>query len=118
MNFAEARFWGFLVVGLGLIALLRFALHSLPVIRRDVFDKAALFSLGLYLLLCVSWVMFIIFLVFDLGSYLGLKSLLRYPEQGRQHGLYILIPLQLLPLAYYKYANFTVNQVLNLDFPT
>jgi D-alanyl-lipoteichoic acid acyltransferase DltB (MBOAT superfamily) len=29
--------------------------------------------------------------------------------------LWILIPLQLLPLAYYKYANFVANQVLGLD---
>jgi len=56
MNFAEARFWGFLLRGLGLIALLRLALWQVPGIRRDLFDKVALFGLGPSLLVCVSWV--------------------------------------------------------------
>lgn len=118
MNFAEARFWGFLLAGLGLIALLRFALRPVLGIRRDMFDKVALVSLGLFLLLCVSWVTCVIFLVVAVGSYLGLKWLLSYDEKRRWHGLYLLIPLQLLPLAYYKYANFAINQVLGFDFPT
>src|SRR5439155_10291766 len=117
MNFAEARFWGLLLVGLGLITLLRLALRPVLGVRRDVFDKIALFSLGFYLLICVSWVTFIVFLVVAVGSYLGLRWLLRYPEKKRRRGLYMLIPLQLLPLACYKYANFAVNQVLGCDFP-
>src|SRR5436309_15412822 len=118
MNFAEARFWGLLLAGLGLITLLRLALRPVLGVRRDEFDKVALFSLGCFLLICVSWVTFVVFFVVAVGSYLGLKGLLRYPEKTRWHGLYVLIPLQLLPLAYYKYANFAVNVVLEYDFPT
>jgi alginate O-acetyltransferase complex protein AlgI len=117
MNFAEARFWGLLFVGLVIIALLRFLLRYTPGLKRDVFDKLALFSLGLFLLLCVSRVTFIIFLVVAIGSYAGLQWVLQHEESKQRRYLYILIPLQLLPLAYYKYANFAVNQVLGLDVP-
>ena len=117
MNFAEARFWGLLLVGLGLIALLSFTLRPVLRVRRDAFDKLALFGLGLFLLLCVSWVTAVIFLGVAVGSYVGLKWLLSYDEKGRWHGLCVLIPLQLLPLAYYKYANFAVNDLLRFDFP-
>src|SRR5471032_2905026 len=118
MNFAEARFWGLLLTGLGIIMLLRFLFRFLPGINREVFDKLALFSLGLFLLLCVSPVTFIIFLVVAVGSYAGLQRVLQQEESQRRRYLYVLIPLQLLPLAYYKYANFAVNQVLGFDVPT
>ncbi|MGA2243371.1 MAG: MBOAT family O-acyltransferase [Verrucomicrobiota bacterium] len=85
--------------------------------KSGSFDKAALFSLGLFLLLCVSRVTFVIFLVVAIGSYAGLKWVLTQPGPQRGRYIYVLIFLQLLPLAYYKYANFAVNQVLDLDVP-
>jgi D-alanyl-lipoteichoic acid acyltransferase DltB (MBOAT superfamily) len=118
MNFAEARFWGLLLLGLAVIAVLRPGLRKLPWFKDDDFDKTALFSLGLFLLLCVSRVTFVIFLVVAIGSYLGLKWVLTQPEHHRRGYFYLLIVLQLLPLAYYKYANFAVNQVLGLDVAT
>jgi D-alanyl-lipoteichoic acid acyltransferase DltB (MBOAT superfamily) len=118
MNFAEARFWGLLLVGLTVIALLRLLVRCIPSLKGDAFDKLALFSLGLFLLLCVSRVTFIIFLVVAVGSYVGLQRVLKQEESRRRRYLYALIPLQLLPLAYYKYANFGLNQVLGFDLPT
>lgn len=115
MNFAESRFWGLLAVGMTVIALLRWIFGSLLGTRRDEFDKAALLSLGLFLLLCVSWVTFIIFLVVAILSYVGLKWILRREQKSWQRYLFILIPLQLAPLVYYKYANFAVNDVLGLN---
>ena len=115
MNFAEARFWALLLVGLVVISVLRFCFRKLPVFKDDLFDKTALFSLGLFLLLCVSRVTFAIFLLVAIGSYVGLKWVLTRPEQQRGRFIYVLIFLQLLPLAYYKYANFALNQVLGLD---
>jgi D-alanyl-lipoteichoic acid acyltransferase DltB (MBOAT superfamily) len=112
MNFAQARFWVLLLIGLATIVLLRFLLGFLPERRRDTFDKIALLGLGLFLLFFVSWVTLIIFLVVAIGSFAGLKWILRHDEQRRFRYLFVLIPLQLLPLAYYKYANFAVNQVL------
>ena len=117
MNFAEARFWALLLLGLAVIAVLRFLLRFFPAFKRDSFDKTALFSLGLFLLLCVSRVTFVIFLVVAIGSFAGLKWVLTQPQQRRGRYLYLLIFLQLLPLAYYKYANFAVNQVLGFDVP-
>ena len=117
MNFAEARFWGLLLAGLGGIALLRLLFRFLPVLTRELFDKLALFSLGLFLLLCVSQVTFVIFLTVAVGSFVGLKWVLRHEERARQRYLFLLIPLQLLPLVFYKYSNFAVNQVLGLDVP-
>ncbi len=118
MNFAEARFWGLLLAGLAVIALLRPLLRRLPGLKEGVFDKLALFSLGLFLLLCVSRVTFVIFLVVAIGSYAGLQWILKQEKNRQRRYLYALIPLQLLPLAYYKYANFGLNEVLGLDLPT
>ncbi len=117
MNFAESRFWVLLVAALGLVVLLRFTLRAALGARLAVFDKIALISLGLFLLLCVSWITFIIFLVVALGSYFGLQWLLCHDERLHRRYLFVLIPLQLLPLAYYKYAHFAVNEVLRLDVP-
>jgi D-alanyl-lipoteichoic acid acyltransferase DltB (MBOAT superfamily) len=118
MNFAEARFWGLLLVGLMVIIVLRPLLRLIPGLKDGVFDKLALFSLGLFLLFCVSRVTFVIFLVVAVGSYVGLQWVLKR-EAGRQRRyLFALIPLQLLPLVYYKYANFGLNQVLGFDLLT
>jgi D-alanyl-lipoteichoic acid acyltransferase DltB (MBOAT superfamily) len=117
MNFAEARFWALLLAGLAAIALLRPFFRNSLFFQGDTFDKTALFSLGLFLLLCVSRVTFAIFLAVAIGSYVGLKWVLTQPEEKRSRYFYLLIFLQLLPLAYYKYANFAVNQVLGLDVP-
>jgi alginate O-acetyltransferase complex protein AlgI len=114
MNFAEIRFWELLLVGMGSILLLRLALIKLR-FPPDGFDKIALLALGLFLLGCVSTVTLIIFMVVALGTYGGLGWILRHPENGRRRYLFVLIPLQLLPLAYYKYAHFLANQLLNLD---
>ena len=118
MNFAESRFWGLLAAGMMLIVLFRWALARWLRTRRDEFDKVALFSLGLFLLLCVSWVTFIIFLVVAILSYVGLKWILQQDPRTWRGYLFILIPLQLAPLFYYKYANFAVNEVVGLNFPS
>src|SRR6185503_10469361 len=117
-NFAESRFWGLLAAGMVVIVLFRWVLGRWLGTRRDDFDKLALFSLGLFLLLCVSWVTFIIFLVVAIFSYVGLKWILQQDPQSWHRYLFILIPLQLTPLFYYKYANFAVNEVLGFNLPT
>jgi alginate O-acetyltransferase complex protein AlgI len=85
--------------------------------RLDDFDKAALLSLGLFLLICVSWVTFLIFLLVAVLSYVGLKWILRQDPGSWHRYLFVLIPLQLAPLVYYKYANFAMNEVLGFDLP-
>ena len=117
MNFAEARFWGLLFTGLASIALLRFVMQLGSHDRRDVFDRAALTVLGLFLLLCVSWVTFIIFMVVAVITYAGLEWVLQHSERRQRACLFLLNPLQLLPLVYYKYADFGFNQVMGCDLP-
>jgi len=96
------------------ILLLRALLRAAFGPRVESFDKWALIGLGLFLLLHVSWITFLIFLVVAVGSYFGLKWILNRQAPGHARYLLVLIPLQLLPLIYYKYSNFAVNQVLGL----
>jgi len=113
MNFAEVRFWELLLAGMGIILSLRYALARM---RRlpDTFDRTALLALGLFLLGCVSTVTLIIFLTVVVGTYGGLGWILRHDGGGRWKYLFALIPLQLFPLVYFKYAHFLANGVLNL----
>lgn len=115
MNFAEARFWGLLLGGLGFILLLRFFLRFQKRVSFELFDKLTLFSLGIFLLFCVSWVTFAIFLIVAIGSFLGLKWVLNRDDKARRYASFILIFLQLLPLIAYKYADFGLNGILGLN---
>jgi len=114
MNFAEIRFWELLIGALVLILAVRFLVWRLHQASLEWFDKLALLSLGLFLLMCVSWVTFIIYLVVAVGTYVGLAWVLRHKQMVRGRYLFVLLTLQLLPLFYYKYANFVTNQVLGL----
>src|SRR6185312_16636778 len=107
-----------LAAGMTVILLLRWVLGTSLGKRREDFDKAALLSLGLFLLICVSWVTFLIFLLVAVLSYVGLQWILRQDQRSWHRYLFVLIPLQLAPLVYYKYANFAVNQVLGFDVPS
>lgn len=116
MNFAESQFWLWLIGGLGVILLSKALLGRWLGARIMTFDKLALMGLGLFLLLCVSRVTFLIFLTVAVVSYWGLWWVRRHDKAHRRRYLFVLIPLQLLPLLYYKYADFLLNQTLALDF--
>jgi D-alanyl-lipoteichoic acid acyltransferase DltB (MBOAT superfamily) len=116
MNFVEIRFWILLAAGLTAISLVRWVLGRTLAQRPTGFDRAALFALGLFLLACVSVTTVLIFLTVTLGSYLALSWLTRHPRRGFRPALLVLIPLQLLPLLYYKYANFFLNEALTFDW--
>jgi D-alanyl-lipoteichoic acid acyltransferase DltB (MBOAT superfamily) len=114
MNFSELRFWGLLGLGLIVIgairALVRFCGRSQ--VPGDV-DKACLAGLGLFLLLCVSWTTFLIFSAVMLATYIGVRLILKWGG-GSPVWLFILIPLQLAPLVYYKYSYFLGSEILHL----
>ncbi len=118
MNFAELRFWGYLLTGLLVLVGLRFLLRPLLRGREQVFDKLGLLTLGLVLLLVVSWVTFVIYLVVVAVTYGGLAWILKHHAERAKHCLLLLVPLQLAPLLYYKYGNFIANDVLGLGFDT
>lgn len=117
MNFAEGRFWFLLLAGLLCIGLTRRAARLLLARAPQDLDKILLCGLGLFLLFCVSWVTFTVFVGVAVGSYGGLLWILQRPESTHRRYAGILIVLQLLPLLYYKYAHFATNQVLGHEVP-
>lgn len=111
MNFAELRFWEILAGALAAIFAVRALLRNRPV----WFDKAALLSLGLFLLWSISGVTFVIFLLVAVLSYFGLKWILQFHGRAPRPYLFLLIPLQLLPLLFCKYGDFFLHTVFHLD---
>lgn len=116
MNFGEVRFWEILLGGLALIAVARLACAAAWKRVPETFDRSALTALGLVMLLAVSWTTFVIYITVVLTTYFGLKWILRHGGLHPYAYLAILIPLQLAPLFYYKYADFACNQVLGLGY--
>src|SRR5688572_24687954 len=108
MNFSEARFWELLALGLIAVFIGRgvFGRFTGDLIT---YDKASLFALGAFLLGCVSAITLGIFLAVAIGTYAGLNWITRKPVGRQFKYLFFLIPLQLLPLVYFKYADFVVN---------
>jgi len=117
MNFAEARFWFLLVAGLAVILTGRMGFAKRFPAALQSYDKVSLLGLGLLMLLCMSWVTFVIFLAVAVGTYMGIRWILRRAESHRRKFLWVLIPLQLAPLFYFKYADFLCNRVLGLGYP-
>lgn len=117
MNFAELRFWELLAGILAVVLGLRWLLQRLGKLPSE-FDRYALQSVGLTLLFAVGRTTFLIFLVVAVGTYFGLQWILRAHGRAPRRYLLVLIPLQLAPLIYYKYADFAVNGVLaqQVDF--
>ncbi len=111
MNFAELRFWGCLLAGLLLAIGFRTAFGGLKAVRDGRFDRGFLLVLGLVLLGMVSWLTFVIHLVVAAITY----GIVRWGEgrpvvEGRKI-LAIMVPFQLAPLIYYKYADFVYRDV-------
>ena len=114
MNFAELRFWEYLLFGLMVIVSARCLFCRFCAGQLFLFDKVALLSLGLSLLLCVSWITFVIFLAVATGTYAGLAWILKYHADRSSRYLLLLIPFQVFPLFYTKYADFFGNVILGL----
>lgn len=115
MNFAELRFWGWLLLGFSLVLPLRWLVFRTKPGILSRYDRVALLSLGLFLLLCVSWLTFLIWCAVAVGSYLGLQWILSHDPHSTRKYLWVLIPVQLAPLLYYKYANFALNEVMGFQ---
>ena len=120
MNFAEFRFWFYLACILGLVVALR------PIVVRSAggsdasiaqYDRTSILVVGLFLLGCVSLTTLGIFLFVCIITYLGLALFHRGSGLHRYGFLVVLVPLQLLPLLYYKYSHFIVNGILQAGVP-
>ncbi len=82
------------------------------------FDKLALTSLSLFLLYLASAETLAIFLFVVITAYVGCRLGQKWGEAHRRMLLIVLIPLLLLPLLYYKYANFVVAEVAGYEWNT
>ncbi|HEY5910188.1 MAG TPA: hypothetical protein VJA21_06240, partial [Verrucomicrobiae bacterium] len=116
MNFAELRFWEYLIGGGALLLVLRLVLLRFGHVNPERLDKSLLLTLGLSLLALVSWTTFFIFLAVAIGTYVGLAWIQRYHARHSLKYLVVLVPLQLAPLFYFKYGDFVVNRVAGFDF--
>lgn len=81
------------------------------------YDRTAILVVGLFLLGCASVTTLGIFLFVCVITYVGLALFLGGSGLHRYGFLVVLVPLQLLPLFYYKYSHFLVNGVLRADVP-
>ncbi len=119
MNFADIRFWALLA--LALLKVLVFRTFLLKVLRADpgTFDRAALAAIGLFLLGCVSLQSLGIFAVVSVTTYLGLLCVLKREAEVKKRAkwLWILIPLQLIPLGFFKYGDFLGNDIAGIGSP-
>jgi alginate O-acetyltransferase complex protein AlgI len=116
MNFSELRFWYLLLGGLTVIGLLRFFWSKSPALSLSLFDRVMLGCLGLFLLLAVSWLTFLIFAAVVFVTYFGLLVTVRF-FNGSRYGLLFIVPLQLAALIYYKYSWFIGHEWLGLNVP-
>lgn len=118
MNFIDFEFWPRLLFGLALIAGVRgvFALlrHPAPL----SFDLYALSALSLVLLAGVNFLTFAIFVSLAVLTFVGLRSISWIPKRNRRLFLVSYIPLLLLPLVYYKYRTFLLEQVVGWEAVT
>ena len=114
MNFADLRFWEILLTGF----LVWMGLRKLAAFVRIPWhvDRGMLAALSLCLLFAVGWKTLMIFLYVALLTYFAL-SLARFWRAPERPLLWILVPLQVAPLLYYKYGDFLGNGFLHLQRP-
>jgi len=114
VNFADLRFWQIFLTGLVLwLAVRKLAMFGGLKWRGD---RLVLATLSLSLLLAVGWKTLLIFLYVALLTYFALffGREWRVPERLL---LWLLVPLQVAPLLYYKYGDFVGNSILHLHRP-
>ncbi len=120
MNFSEARFWGYLIIALG-IALAGRVFFGKSLLRApgacSLYDRSSILLVSLWLLGCMSWLTLGIFLSVCILTYIGMWCFVRAGTRGKWMLMVVLIPLQLLPLGYFKYSDFLVNGILGQNIP-
>lgn len=102
------------VIGMYIISRLLKA-HAVQQVR---FNKWSLCILSLILLYTASAETLIIFLFVSLAAYVGCRYGQEASSRIKTGLLTVLIPVLLLPLLYYKYANFIAVDVLRQDWDT
>jgi len=115
MNFVDFEFWPTLLIGLFLIFSIRKGLRLARGRELQDYDKYALGILSLVLLAGVDWLTLGIFISLAILSFVGIQLVSRLPMERRKFFLGCFIPVLLLPLIYYKYRTFLVEQVIGWE---
>ncbi len=110
MNFTEIEFWKWALAALAVAAVLLAALRLLR-LYRPAMDRLAILALSLLLLGVSSLETLGVFLLVSMGTYGFLSVVTRGPDAGEQakKWLWLLIPVQFLPLIFYKYSWFLLG---------
>jgi len=117
MNFASFDFWVFLIGGATLIRLIRIMVGYANKEYIPRYDKVSLLVLSLSLLFRESPVTLGVFLYVSLVIWFGTLFALRLAPGHRQRATVgVCVGLALVPLIYFKYANFLVQEVFGLSF--
>jgi len=117
MNFSELHFWTSLLGVLLPILLIRPFFIRLTAKNPNavsLYDRSSLLLIGLFLLGCANLWTLIIFLSVKFITYFGLTFILQQKNRNKNLFLFFLVPIQLTPLIYYKYADFLANGILGL----
>lgn len=116
MNFSDFSFWWVLLLcGIPLLAV-RAVAKSLN-LWRDWFDGVGLLAISLTLFVNASRTSFIIFIFEIIFNYLMVSLMLRRQGWQAQAIAATVITIDVAILAYFKYLNFFVEDVIGLVFP-
>ena len=118
MNFTDFGFWPRLLCCLLAIAGVKWACGRFGIRLPGWFDRAGLASTSLYLLSCVDALTFWLFILLTVVSYTGVLIISSTPTAKRTLVLFFAVPLVLLPLAYFKYRTFLIEEVLGWSTQT
>ncbi len=115
MDFSTSSFWYSLIPAIILLVIGNTCLKNAHLARR-IFHKGLILLLSLSLLGLASPVTLFIFLTVTLTAWVSCKYGISLNKAARHVLLCILIPLLLVPLFYYKYADFVCNDIASRNW--
>lgn len=116
MNFSEFSFWWVLVLFCIPYFTVRYIAKSLN-LWRGVFDTVGLAAMSLFLFLNASRSSFLIFVCEIIFNYIMVWLMLKKEKLPAQAIATIVVVIDIAILAYFKYLNFFVEDVLGLIIP-
>lgn len=117
MDFTTYIFWVIAISGISIIYIISYLLRANDKLRQTSI-KIALCFLSLSLLYTASITTLLIFALVTMAAYTGCFFGQNLTALSKKILLGCLIILLLLPLLYYKYANFALNNVAGYQFDT
>ncbi|MTJ51360.1 MBOAT family protein [Anabaena sp. UHCC 0253] len=116
MNFSEFSFWWVLLLFCIPYFTVRYVAKSLN-LWRDIFDTVGLVSMSLFLFLNASKSSFVIFICEIIFNYMMVWLMLRQEKWQAKAIATVVVVIDIAILAYFKYLNFFVEDVLGLIIP-